>query len=452
MQDFDKLRDLILLEDFRDCLPSKIATYINEQNVADVSKAAVLADEYVLTHRETFEKSYPSPERRFPFFKSAKPDDEKSRVKEGDKPVCAYCKKRGHTIKTCFTLERKNKTPKVVNLLKTEPQSQQSDFSLQQASVKPDLQVYAPFLMKGFVSLTDVGPKVPVTILRGSAASQSVLLEGVLPLSEKSCVDASTLVRGFGMQWINVPLHSVHLDCDLVKGCVAVGVSPQFPIDGVALILGNDLAGGKVLLNPEVTTIPLPEQSGDLQREYPGVFSVCAVTRAMAEREKRDLSAAEEDDIDLSDSFLTKVVRGTSSSVLSPPPADSVPDSPPAESAPSSVSLPASSPEIGLKLSMSRDQLIVEQKSDQSLSPLFEAAVLGDEIEKRSTGYFVKDDVLMRKWTPSHASEQDDWSVVTQILVPQAFRHEILLLAHDNPLAGHLGVNKTYDRVLRSFF
>lgn len=39
---------------------------------------------------------------------------------------------------------------------------------------------------------------------------------------------------------------------------------------------------------------------------------------------------------------------------------------------------------------------------------------------------------------------------MTQIVVPQAFRHEILLLAHDNPLAGHF--NKTYGRVLCCFF
>lgn len=118
---------------------------------------------------------------------------------------------------------------------------------------------------------------------------------------------------------------------------------------------------------------------------------------------------------------MTKVDNDISLSVLSSPPADSVPDSPPNESTPSFVSLAATSPGKELKLNMSRDQLIVEQKCDQSLSPLFEAAVSGDEIENMSTGYFVKDDVLLRKWMPPHASDQDDWSVVTQIVVPQSF-------------------------------
>lgn len=59
--------------------------------------------------------------------------------------------------------------------------------------------------------------------------------------------------------------------------------------------------------------------------------------------------------------------------------------------------------------------------------------------------------MLVRKWAPPHASVQDDWRVVTEVVVPQAFQHEVLNLAHDKPPAGHLGVNKTYDRVLRCY-
>lgn len=103
-------------------------------------------------------------------------------------------------------------------------------------------------------------------------------------------------------------------------------------------------------------------------------------------------------------------------------------------------------------MSLTRDQLIVEQKNYATLSPLFEAAVAGDKVESGSTGYFVRDGLLMRKWTPLSSSAADDWSVVTQIVVPSPYRTAILNLAHDNPLAGHLGVKKTYNRILRHFF
>ncbi len=56
------------------------------------------------------------------------------------------------------------------------------------------------------------------------------------------------VVRGFGMGCVNVPLHHVFLKSDLVTGLVTLGVCLQLPVDGVDLILGNDLAGGQVFL------------------------------------------------------------------------------------------------------------------------------------------------------------------------------------------------------------
>lgn len=43
VKDFDKLCDLVLLEELKKCLLDKIDTYINEQKVSKVSDAAVLA-------------------------------------------------------------------------------------------------------------------------------------------------------------------------------------------------------------------------------------------------------------------------------------------------------------------------------------------------------------------------------------------------------------------------
>ncbi|XP_061572222.1 uncharacterized protein LOC133425392 [Cololabis saira] len=104
--------------------------------------------------------------------------------------------------------------------------------------------------MEGFVSLTEKGDRVPVTILRDTAASQSFMLSHVLPFSEESAGDSGVLVRGFGMQYLEAPLHTIYLKSDLVTGFVTVGVCPCFPIEGVSFILGNDLAGGKVLVKP----------------------------------------------------------------------------------------------------------------------------------------------------------------------------------------------------------
>lgn len=51
---FEQLKQLVLLEDFKNCLPEKVSTYLNEQKAHDVFKAAMLVDEYVLTHKAVF--------------------------------------------------------------------------------------------------------------------------------------------------------------------------------------------------------------------------------------------------------------------------------------------------------------------------------------------------------------------------------------------------------------
>lgn len=113
-------------------------------------------------------------------------------------------------------------------VLKTETLSSQQTLSTLSIPVKSDLEVYAPFGMKSFVSLSEGDPKIPITILGDSGASQLIILKEVLPLSEKSSIKSNTLIQVSEMQTVGVPLHAIHLDCDLVKGC-SVGVWAQFP-------------------------------------------------------------------------------------------------------------------------------------------------------------------------------------------------------------------------------
>lgn len=46
----EDLQDLILLEDFKNCVPAKIVMHLNQQKVTSLANAVVLADEFVLTH------------------------------------------------------------------------------------------------------------------------------------------------------------------------------------------------------------------------------------------------------------------------------------------------------------------------------------------------------------------------------------------------------------------
>jgi len=56
---FEQLKELILLEEFKNCLAEKIVVYLNEQKVSSLSDAAVFSDEFVLTP--------PPPQKKFKY-------------------------------------------------------------------------------------------------------------------------------------------------------------------------------------------------------------------------------------------------------------------------------------------------------------------------------------------------------------------------------------------------
>lgn len=49
----EDLKALILLEEFKKCLPDWIV-YLNEQKMSSLTNAAILADEFILTHTSVF--------------------------------------------------------------------------------------------------------------------------------------------------------------------------------------------------------------------------------------------------------------------------------------------------------------------------------------------------------------------------------------------------------------
>ena len=100
----------------------------------------------------------------------------------------------------------------------------------------------------------------------------------------------------------NIPLHHVNLSSDLVTGLVVIGIKPSLPFKGVHLLLGNNLTGDKVVVNPLVTDTPNIGQIDDpIEQEIPDLYPSCAVTRAMA---KKAILKNSNSDIDLMDTFI----------------------------------------------------------------------------------------------------------------------------------------------------
>ena len=82
----------------------------------------------------------------------------------------------------------------------------------------------------------------------------------ILPFSEKTSSGTSVIIQGVECRFVNVPLHNINLSSDLVNGPVAVGIRQILPFTGVLLLLGNGLAGDKVVVNPLVTDTPCMDQ------------------------------------------------------------------------------------------------------------------------------------------------------------------------------------------------
>lgn len=100
-------------------------------------------------------------------------------------------------------------------------------------------------------------------------------------------------------------------------------------------------------------------------------------------------------------------------------------------------------------LSLSREECIQEQVADPTVKSLFELIRPERKLKCVPSGYFLNDGLLLRKWAHVVNSVQVDR--VVQVVVPSKFRHLVLSTSHDG-VAGHLGVKKSHDRVLRHIF
>ena len=101
---------------------------------------------------------------------------------------------------------------------------------------------------------------------------------------------------------------------------------------------------------------------------------------------------------------------------------------------------------------LSKSQLIQEQQTDPEISKLIFRDLPEDEISQVPMCYYIKNGILMRKWRPFDVPADDEWSVYHQIVVPKSYRHEILSIAHESPMPGHLGINKTYHKIINHFY
>ena len=448
VENFAQLREMILLEEFKRTVRQDVRLHLEEQRVETLDEAARIADDYVLTHKNTY-KMYNDAQKNKNWNQNKKTgtaekkSEENAPVKQSQqgstntqKPIVCYkCKKPGHIRPKCPLLQHKKTDsdahPNALIKNVTDSHSER----IQPVDMDKVQKQYEPFVSVGYVSLPDSDEARKVKVLRDTGASQSLILESALSFCEKSSVGASVLLQGVEGGYVNAPLHEVDLKSDLVSGKVKVGVRPSLPVKGVSIILGNDLAGERVVPSPVVSERPCEsDETNRLVEEFPHVFPACAVTRSMA-KNAESAKKTNELDVDLGDSFFCRLV-----------------DSEPVSSADEAVQNHGKQDEKSEPVTLNKTRLLEEQQKDPQLISLCERAVSEEEALTMPVCYYKKSGVLMRKWRPPDVQADEVWKEVHQIVVPIVYRQEIISLAHEAPLSGHLGVRKTQEKILSHFF
>ena len=478
-QDFKKLKKMVLLEEFKDKVRPDIRSHLDEQKVEELEKAAIMADDYALTHKMSSKSGNPQQKRYHGSGNreniSRNMDDRKRQGKSTEnvglvskveplKPIsCGHCGKPGHIITNCWKLGgktpcehcgrfnhksedcriAKNKLQKEVkptgltslkglkvspfneseNLkgVKVKPLIDRKNFVEKNKGIKlnplhndksciedkisPEtesdyMENYKPFISEGVVSLVgDENSSQKVKILRDTGATQSLMLDSVLPLTENSFTGANVLISGVEMGVLEVPLHEVNIKSSLINGNIVIGMRPSLHVEGISLILGNDLAGEKVMVDPRVVEKPRDDEKTErLAEKFPGIFPASVVTRSMKAK-KEAIKEQGKEEIGLSGTFLEHIdvkfeernkekadkalMRNQSRNVK-----ENIPEKQESEG----------------KSVISRQNLIVEQSKDKELLDLFKVVLTPVKPEKVSVGYLIRDNIMMRKWSTHHVT------------------------------------------------
>ena len=403
LDSYDQLKEAVLIEEFLEKIPLDMRQYLMDKEQVGIQPLAQAADAFALTKKlgskgtpkEKFSKKSP-PGDKAPAHcvKCGKWGPNHEQCPESMKSIrCKICEKTGHYTLVCSKKKgdkekQERKGGKAVGFVK------------QKAGEDA---LFAPHLYRGQIASSRKGKGRAITMLRDTGAAQSLVLKSVLDGRRRwKRTGDKVIIRSIGNHRDSVPLVRVYLTSELVSGWCDLGVVDSLPIKSAQLLLGNDAVYGA----PSDSPIMCGQVELRSVEEFsPEIFPACAVTRSQSRNE--------------SVSRVPEVRSNT---------------------------------EVPSPVVLDKAVLPEEQRDDPTLNGCF-SMLEGSAKCPANVEFFLQNGVLVRRWTSltsTNAHLKGD--SVRQVVLPKKYRCVVLETAHSLPMAGHLGIRSTYEKVLRHFF
>ncbi|KAJ8035594.1 hypothetical protein HOLleu_19322 [Holothuria leucospilota] len=432
---FEDLRQHIIIDQFLSNVPRELSIFVKERKPKTLSAASQLADEYIDVHK-SWGKNPNVASKEFGHKGSpAGKDVSISKAKSSNvRPVCYYCRKPGHfwkqcrdapksfiptmamlvdIVKTSFETEEQVHSETTVpdstsgNIVDSDPQTGHDDGETVASFVKLNDHVVKD--VKGDLEFV-CGHKVPTV----SAACETVgagmpIAEGfighvkVRVLRDTGCngvIVKKALVPGkaFTGEYIPcvladktvryVPTASISINSPYFTGTVPVACVENPTCD---VLIGN-IPGARLPWQPD------PNWEAPQKKANSPEVANAVETRSQTRKGK--------------------------------------------------VFKPLKVKEPFLEI-VTAQSLREEQQNDPSLSKMrTKIGMVSDHKNGRAT-YMLQDGILYREFRKVN-SEGDD--AIRQVVVPKKFRNAVMSVAHESILAGHLGTQRTVNRILPNFF
>ena len=488
--DFEKLKELVLLEQFYNSVPNDLKVHLLDKTPDNLIQAARKADEYDVLHKTRGARD--KADRRAQIVDAADNADSvinssnsdalkqsgtsleatqtRSSVQHSYRPrkgfnrssgfrswrgnnvVCGYCKKPGHFTSQCRLGERENQQHvNYVNTNNLVAEIEQTVPKVVEQIGFINTDVHVCDMQNSVDIMTSSKPKVnslhiPVTFFssnneekfmlygfKDTGASVTIVREGIIPQQYLQSLHKTVELIVLCGSVQGIPLFRVTVQAESIRKVIDIAVVPahfHMP-DGLDMICGTDLCAVPVSCYPVETRAQ--RRKTENEKANDGVASIITSN-------KNDTGQVGE---------LLEGDAATAANALN---SDNVIDTTPvvtpavgeSENNLSWLYNDLTDVHVG---EISTAKLVELQREDRTLDKLFSRVTNESDSDNDEHVYVNDNGLLMRQWR-----NRTDYDVIDQIVLPYCLRSEVLKIAHDVPAAGHLGMTKTKNRILRYFY